>query len=119
MRLQIRAPKGRTREAVPPLHSPCELRVSRLTDADRDEVLEFLTARIIHSFGLLGFVRRNGLSSPENRGTFYAYRDAGGRLEGVALIGHATLIEARGDAAIVAFARQAQECRDVFMLFAQ
>jgi ribosomal protein S18 acetylase RimI-like enzyme len=46
--------------------------------------------------------------SPHNRGTFYGCRNSEGRLEGVALIGHATLIEARTPRALRAFARAAQ-----------
>src|SRR5690348_18449310 len=112
MNLQTRQPKSRTSEAPLPRHSAHELSVSRLTDADRAEVLAYLAARVIDGFGLIGFVRRNGLSSPENRGAFYACRNEQGRLEGVALIGHAILIAASSDAAIAAFARLAQQCRD-------
>jgi len=46
--------------------------------------------------------------SPLNRGTFYGCRDERGRLEGVALIGHATLFEARTPRALRAFALAAQ-----------
>jgi predicted GNAT family acetyltransferase len=47
--------------------------------------------------------------SPLNRGTFYACRDEVGRLEGVALVGHAILFEARSERAAAAFARLAQQ----------
>src|SRR5205823_3545684 len=40
---------------------------------------------------------------------FYGARDARGQLVGVALIGHATLFEARSEAALAAFARLAQK----------
>jgi len=66
-----------------------------LTDDEQNEVLAFLAERPIHTVCLAGFIRDNGLSSPHNRGTFYGCRNSEGRLEGVALIGHATLIEAR------------------------
>ncbi|HVG21819.1 MAG TPA: GNAT family N-acetyltransferase [Blastocatellia bacterium] len=93
--------------------------VHRLTDDDKDEVLSFLAARPVHTFGLTGFVRDNGLVSPHNRGTFYACRDDQGLLEGVALIGHFILFEARSERAIEAFARIAQGCSNAFMLLGE
>ena len=66
-----------------------------LTEADREEVLGFLAERPVHTVCLAGFIRDNGLVSPHNRGTFYGCRNSEGRLEGVALVGHATLVEAR------------------------
>jgi len=81
-----------------------------LADEHQGEVLAFLAARPLHTVMMAGFIRDNGLVSPLNRGTFYACRDERGALEGVALIGHATLVEARTEAALAAFARLAQEC---------
>ena len=95
------------------------LEVRPLGDGDEAEVLAFLGERVTQSFPLIGFIRSNGLSSPDNRGTFYACRNAHGRLEGVALIGHATLMAVRVEAAVAAFARQAQTCGDLFMLFGE
>jgi GNAT superfamily N-acetyltransferase len=66
-----------------------------LTNEDHNEVLGFLAERPVQTVCLAGFIRDNGLVSPLNRGTFYGCRNSEGRLEGVALIGHATLIEAR------------------------
>jgi uncharacterized protein len=57
---------------------------------------------------MAGLIRDHGLLSPLNRGHFYACRDSQGRLKGIALIGHATLVEARVDAALAAFAHVAQ-----------
>jgi len=54
-----------------------------------------LAERPLHTVCIAGFIRDNGLESPLNRGRFYACRNSEGLLEGVALIGHATLIEAR------------------------
>lgn len=93
--------------------------VHRLTDEDQDEVLTFLNARAIHTFGMAGFIRTNGLVSEHNRGTFYGCRDEEGQLEGVALIGHFILFETRTDAAIEAFADLAQDCRDAHMLLGE
>jgi predicted GNAT family acetyltransferase len=80
-----------------------------LEAAHRQEVIDFLAERPLHTVVMAGFVRDNGLVSPLNRGSFYACRDEEGRLEGVALIGHATLIEARTEEALAAFARLARE----------
>lgn len=80
-----------------------------LKETEEAEVLEFLAARPIHTVFMSGFIRDNGIVSPLNRGTFYGYRDADGRLEGVALIGHAILIEARSEKSLSAFAQLAEE----------
>jgi hypothetical protein len=96
-----------------------DVTVSRLAAEDEAEVLDFLTERVANTFGMVGFIRSNGIVSPHNRGTFYACRNSDGELDGVALIGHATLFEARTDATIAAFARIAQGCRDLFMLFGE
>jgi ribosomal protein S18 acetylase RimI-like enzyme len=66
-----------------------------------------------------GLIRDNGIVSPLNRGTFYASRNRGGWLEGVALIGHVTLIEARSLAALEAFAGVAQESSHLHVILAE
>jgi predicted GNAT family acetyltransferase len=83
------------------------------------EVLAFLNERPTCTFGMCGFIRTNGLVSPHNRGTFYACRDNEGQLQGVALIGHFILFEARSDAAIEAFARLAQNHPKAHMLLGE
>src|SRR3954468_12194328 len=82
--------------------------ISELTEEDRNEVIAFLAERPTHTVCIAGFVRDNGLVSAHNRGTFYGCRNSEGRLEGVALIGHATLIEARTIQAMQEFALVAQ-----------
>ncbi|MDT5121154.1 MAG: uncharacterized protein QOC96_636 [Acidobacteriota bacterium] len=82
--------------------------IEQLTGESEAEALSFLAARPIHTVCMVGMILDNGLVSPLNRGSFYACRDAAGQLEGVALIGHATFIEARSDAALEAFAHLAQ-----------
>jgi predicted GNAT family acetyltransferase len=82
--------------------------VIELTEEDRNEVLAFLAERPVHTVCLAGFIRDNGLVSPHNRGIFYGCRNSEGRLEGVALIGHATLIEARTPRAMREFGFVAQ-----------
>jgi predicted GNAT family acetyltransferase len=88
-------------------------------EGDEEEVLEFLSERPIHTVFMAGFIRDNGIVSPFNRGTFYACRDGRGHLEGVALIGHATLVEARSDEAMEAFARLAQEVGPAHMIMGE
>ena len=97
--------------AFAPLRVASANRVMRAEPLARDaeaEVVEFLSERPVHAVNLLGLIADNGLVSPHNRGAFYACRDEAGRLEGVALIGHATLFEARTPRALHAFAHAAQ-----------
>jgi len=89
---------------------------SRLTEADRTEVLNFLGQRPTHTVVMVGFIKDNGLVSPLNRGTFYGCRNHEGQLEGVALIGHAVLMETSNDQAIQAFAQTAQHCQDIQLI---
>jgi uncharacterized protein len=93
--------------------------VQELGVEDEAEVLDFLSQRPSHTFGLSGFIRANGIINPLNRGTFYSYRDDQGQLEGVALIGHHILFETRSDVAIKAFAEKAQSCKEAFVLLAE
>ncbi|HEX8096822.1 MAG TPA: hypothetical protein VF507_02245, partial [Pyrinomonadaceae bacterium] len=97
--------------ATAPLRMPTAVpavTVGPLTNEHKAEVLDFLAARPLHTVIMTGHIQDNGLESPNNRGTFYGCRNSAGRLEGVALIGHATLIEARTDEALRAFAKVAQ-----------
>jgi hypothetical protein len=71
--------------------------------------LAFLAERPLHTVNMAGLIRDNGLVSPLNRGSFHACRDEAGRLEGVALVGHAILVEARTARAAAAFAHLAQQ----------
>ncbi len=79
-----------------------------LTDADEREVLSWLAPRTIDAVYMTSLINDNGMESPFNRGAFFAARDAEGQLEGVALIGHATLFEARTRRALAALAALAQ-----------
>jgi hypothetical protein len=65
-----------------------------LTDGEREEVLAFLSEDPLNTIIMAGLVRDNGIASARNRGTFWGCRNSAGRLEGVALVGHHTLIEA-------------------------
>lgn len=90
-----------------------------LAGEHQHEVLEFLAARPLHTVVMASFIRDNGLVSPLNRGTFYGCRNEEGRLEGVALIGHTTLVEARTEAALKAFARVAQACPSAHVILGE
>ncbi len=83
-------------------------RVWLLTENDRVEVLGFLSVRPVHTVVMTGFITDNGMESELNRGKFYGYRNTAGTLEGVALIGHSTLFEARTDDAIDVLANVAR-----------
>lgn len=83
--------------------------IQQLTGGYEEEVLGFLSERPLHTVSMMEMILENGLVSPLNRGDFYAARDDAGRINGVAIIGHATLIEARTDKALKAFAHLAQQ----------
>jgi predicted GNAT family acetyltransferase len=93
--------------------SNCSGLTHELTAGRERAVLAFLAQRPLHTAIISGFVRDNGLDSPLNRGTFYAHWDAEDHLEGVALIGHITLVEARSGSAIAAFANVATHHRNL------
>ena len=83
----------------------------RLGEADRIEVMNFLSIRPVHTVVMTSFIMDNGMESELNRGKFFGYRNLEGKLEGVALIGHTTLVEARSDNALktLAFAARNAE----------
>ncbi|HMG35776.1 MAG TPA: GNAT family N-acetyltransferase [Blastocatellia bacterium] len=116
-------PSSETKEVIAPVPSSAfrseALTVTLLTDDHIDEVMSFLAERPVHTFGIAGFIRNNGIDSPYNRGVFYGCRDRSDRLVGVALIGHFILFEARSDEAIEALARMSQTHKRVHMLLAE
>ncbi len=99
----------RTPVATSPRLLP-SLTVELLPSGSETEVLNFLAARPVHTVYIAGLIHTNGLVSEHNRGDFYGCRNAAGQLEGVALIGHYTAIEARSEAALQHFARIARNC---------
>ena len=99
--------------------APDSLSVYPLRGENKQEVLAFLAERPLHTVVMAGHIRDNGLESELNRGQFHACRNGEGRLEGVALIGHATLVEARSEAALAAFARLAQSCPDAHLIMGE
>src|SRR4051812_40010392 len=93
---------------------PCN--ISELCRNDEPEVIEFLSARPLHTVFMMGLIRDNGLLRPKNRGSFYGSRSAAGQLEAVALIGHATLVEAHTENSLIGIARVARNCRNTHLI---
>ncbi len=92
----------------PCLRLPDLRQLSILSNDDTDEALKFLAQRPVHTVVLESFIRDHGIESPLNRGEFYGYRNSEEMLEGIALIGHTTIIEVHTDEALMAFAIQAR-----------
>ncbi|HEX5884917.1 MAG TPA: GNAT family N-acetyltransferase [Pyrinomonadaceae bacterium] len=106
----------RTRELSVAVES---VAVERLRNNDEAEVLQFLSQRPIHTVTMMSLIHDNGIVSPFNRGTFYGCRDLQGQLEGVALVGHATLMETVSDRALAALAQVARECPNTHMIMGE
>jgi predicted GNAT family acetyltransferase len=80
-----------------------------LWEDEAGEALSFLARRPLHTVYMAGLIRDHGVESKLNRGRLYGYRGSDGDLEGIALLGHATLVEARSQASLNAFARLARQ----------
>ena len=93
--------------------------IDLLTHGSESEALRFLSTRPIHSVVMSSFIRDNGLVSELNRGSFYSYRNHAGRIEGVALVGHATLFETNSNRALAAFARLVHNCSKVHVIMGE
>ena len=93
--------------------------VKPLANAEGSEVLQFLSQRAIHTVSMMSLIQDNGLVHPFNRGTFYGCRDTNGQLEGVALVGHATLLETVSDRALALLAEVAQRCPGTHMIMGE
>jgi ribosomal protein S18 acetylase RimI-like enzyme len=110
-------------EIAPVLNAPhlrlAEAQTTRLSNQDEAEVLEFLARRPLHTVTMVGFIRDNGLVSPLNRGTFYCCRNRKGEIEGIALIGHATLLETTTERAVEAFADLARQCTNAHLIMGE
>ena len=83
------------------------------------EVLDFLSGRPAQAVIMSGLIRDNGFESPFNRGAFHACRDSEGRLEGVALVGHAVYVAADTPRALKAFALIAQGQHNAHMILGE
>lgn len=104
-----------------PVRARLEYTVSMhlLTHDHQAEALRFLSERPLHTFGLTGLIKDNGLQSPINRGRFYACRDRTGSLQGIGLVGYNTLFEARTDQAVRAFADLSRGYPDTFLILGE
>ncbi len=67
------------------------IQVRKLVEGEESLALQHLNQRPLENLSLIGFIRDHGLVSERNRGSFYGYFCAG-RLSGMALIGHHTLL---------------------------
>jgi predicted GNAT family acetyltransferase len=83
--------------------------VEALSNDKTSEVLEFLARRPLHTLMMTGMIRDNGIVSEFNRGNFYACLNNNKQIEGVALIGHLTTLEAETQRAKKALALKAKE----------
>lgn len=102
-----------------PIRWENEVVTLQLTNEFEAEVLDFLSERPEHTVTMTGFIRDNGLVSELNRGAFYGCRNLEGKLEGVALIGHATLMETRTDRALQAFAEVASKSKATHLIMGE
>ena len=89
---------------------------SQLQPGEEPEALRFLAERPIHSVFIATLMRDNGVVSANNRGTFYVCRNRSKKIEGIALIGHATIVEARTDHAVAAFAQLAAHSPHAYLI---
>ena len=93
--------------------------VKPLANNEQSEVLQFLSQRAIHTVSMMSLIQDNGLNHPFNRGTFYGCRDTNGQLEGVALVGHATLMETVSDRALSVLAEVARQCPNTHLIMGE
>jgi ribosomal protein S18 acetylase RimI-like enzyme len=98
---------------------PGSARVEPLPEYQSEEALSFLGERPLHTVIMAGLLREHGPTVPSPQGTFYGCREHRGRLEGVALIGRATMFEARTEAALASFAGLARQDSSVRMIMGE
>jgi ribosomal protein S18 acetylase RimI-like enzyme len=103
--------------SLPAVFAP--VAVEPLSANHEAEVIEFLSQRPIHTVAMKSMIRDNGLVNSLNRGEFFGCRDLKGQLEGVALVGHATLMETVSDRALQALAQVARECPYTHMIMGE
>lgn len=89
---------------------------TQLQPGEEPEALRFLAERPIHTVVVASLMRDNGAVSPNNRGIFYVCRNRSKKIEGIALIGHATIVEARTDHAVAAFAQLAANSPHAYLI---
>jgi len=86
-------------------------RIEELREHEKGEALSFLSTRPLHTVYLASLIHDNGVNNPRNRGSFYTSRTVKGDMEGLALIGHATIVDSQNDSALMAFAHIARNCQ--------
>ena len=99
------------------LSGRCSIRI--LAESDKQTTLNYLSARPISTVIMAGWIHERGIVSEANRGTFYGYFGSDGRLDGVALIGRATMFETQNKRALEEFAELAQSCETVRMVMGE
>jgi predicted GNAT family acetyltransferase len=99
-----------------PRSMPGDLTCNQLQPGEEAEALRFLAERPIHTVFIATLIRDNGAVSANNRGTFYVCRNRSKKIEGIALIGHATIVEARTDHAVAAFAQLAADSQHAYLI---
>jgi GNAT superfamily N-acetyltransferase len=105
--------------SLPIEHYDQRLTTQRLTEEHRAEALEFLEERPLETFVMNGLIRDNGIESTLNRGAFYGCRNDQGKLEGVALLGHAVFIDAPEEGARRLLAEVARQSRETHMIMGE
>jgi predicted GNAT family acetyltransferase len=101
-------------------HSQCdELKVAPIAQSQTDEALAFLNQRPLHTVIMAGLLRDFGPVCPTPSGIFYGSRRRNGELNGVALIGRATMFETRDSTALAGFAGLAGQTSSVKMIMGE
>ena len=95
------------------------MRVTPLSQGHGPEALAFLAERPVDNVIMSGFIRDNGVVSPQNRGRFYGCWNRRGALEGVALLGHGVSFDSRSEAATELFASLARRFPDSCLLMGE
>jgi GNAT superfamily N-acetyltransferase len=95
------------------------MRVTPLSQSHSPEALAFLAERPVDNVIMSGYIRDNGVVSPQNRGRFYGCRSASGALAGVALLGHGVSFDSRCEAATELFASLARESAEPHLLMGE
>ena len=108
-----------TNLGLPPVIRSQDGSAEPLNPGHQSELLRFLEQRPVHCAYLTGLIQDNGISNPLNRGGFYAHRDNLGQIQGVALIGHATVIEATNDDSLRALAGAAKTCKATHLVMCE
>ena len=96
-----------------------EILAEVLTEIDRDEILEFLAMRPLHTVIMTGWILDRGVTSSMHRGVFYGCRNSLGQLEGVGLIGRTTMFETRTARAAAALGEVGRQLGTLETVFAE